>query len=347
MISRRPFLLCAVCALTLGLAAPTSAASSEPLRVVATFSILGDMVSRIGGGHIALTTLVGPGGDAHVYQPTPAAARAMSEAEVLVVNGLEFEGWLDRLVHASEFEGNRIVATVAIEALPFQEGDHEDNDEHGNEDHDGHARHDNDEHDDHAKHDEDKRESHGDRAGHEDHGHGAFDPHAWLSPRLAVAYVDAITAGLAVAQPKLAGAFYANRAAYVTEIEALDTEIRTLMAALPKDARTVVTSHDAFQYFGRDYELTFLAAQGLSTESEASAKDVAHLIRQMRAQNITAAFVENIADPRLLERIANETGAAIGGTLYPGALSGPDGPASTYLDMMRHNARTLASALGS
>ena len=117
------------------------------------------------------------------------------------------------------------------------------------------------------------------------------------------------------------------------------------MAALPADRRTVVTSHDAFQYFGRDYGLTFLAPQGLSTESEASAKDVARLIQQIRERGIRAVFVENVADPRLLERIADETGATIGGTLYPGALSGPDGPAPTYLDMMRHNATTLAQAL--
>jgi zinc/manganese transport system substrate-binding protein len=109
----------------------------------------------------------------------------------------------------------------------------------------------------------------------------------------------------------------------------------------------VVTSHDAFQYFGRDYGLTFLAPQGLSTESEASAKDVARLIEQMREEGISAVFVENITDARLLEQIARETGATIGGTLYPGALSGPDGPAPTYLDMMRHNATTLATALGS
>ena len=120
-----------------------------------------------------------------------------------------------------------------------------------------------------------------------------------------------------------------------------------MLAALPSARRTIVTSHDAFAYFGRDYGLTFLAPQGLSTDAEASAKDVARLIEQMRAERISAVFVESITDARLLEQIANETGATIGGTLYTGALSGPDGPAATYLDMMRHNATTLAQALGS
>ncbi len=141
--------------------------------------------------------------------------------------------------------------------------------------------------------------------------------------------------------------FYRNRAAYVAEIETLDAEIRNIVARVLADRRTIVTSHDAFQYFGRDYGLEFVAPQGLSTESEASAKDIVRLIRQIRELGIRAVFVENIADPRLLERIADETGAAIGGTLYPGALSGPDGPAPTYLDMMRHNAMTLAQALTS
>ena len=160
-------------------------------------------------------------------------------------------------------------------------------------------------------------------------------------------YVDNITAALAKAAPDKAGTFYENRAAYVAELEALDADIRAIIAQLPENRRTVVTSHDAFQYFGRDYGLTFLAPQGLSTESEASAKDVARLIERIRDDGITAVFIENITDSRLLEQIANETGATIGGTLYPGALSGPDGPAPTYLDMMRHNATTLAQALSS
>ena len=152
---------------------------------------------------------------------------------------------------------------------------------------------------------------------------------------------------LAKADPGNAGVFYRNREAYVAEIEALDSEIREILGKLPAGSRTVVTSHDAFRYFGRDYGLTFIAPQGLSTESEASAKDVAGLIQQIRDGGIRAVFIENIGDPRLLRRIADETGAAIGDTLYPGALSGSDGPAPTYLDMMRHNAMTLAQALSS
>ena len=317
MPSRRTLLTSAAALIALSLAAPAAAQSDAPIPVVATFSILGDMVERIGGEHVDVTTLVGPDGDAHVYQPTPAAARSVNEAAILVVNGLEFEGWLERLVEASGFDGARVVATDGIEPIAYED------------DHDHHHGHDHDHH------------------GHDHHHHGAFDPHAWQSLGNAVTYVDNITAALTQAAPENADTFQQNRAAYVAEIEALDAEIRAVLAGLPEARRTIVTSHDAFQYFGRDYGLTFLAPQGLSTESEASAQDVARLIERIRADGISAVFVENITDSRLLEQIANETGATIGGTLYPGALSGPEGPAPTYLDMMRHNATTLAQALSS
>ena len=323
---RRAFPNAVAAVLLLSFAAPAAAQPHGPIPVVATFSILGDMVKRIGGEHVAVTTLVGPDGDTHVYQPTPADARAVREARILVVNGLQFEGWLDRLIDASDFRGDRVAATDGIEPIAFDDG-------HGSDPHarDGEAGH-------------DKHAGDDDREGHD---HGALDPHAWQSLRNAVVYVDNIAAALAEADPANAGAYHRNREAYVDRLEALDAKIRELVARLPAAARTVVTSHDAFQYFGRDYGLTFIAPQGLSTESEASAKDVARLIRQIRERGIRAVFIENVADPRLLKRIADETGAAIGGTLYPGALSGPDGPAPTYLDMMRHNATTLAQALTS
>ena len=354
MPTRRALLTSATALLALSLAAPAIAQSERPIPVVATFSILGDMVKRIGGEHVAVTTLVGPDGDTHVYQPTPADARAVSEATVLVVNGLQFEGWLDRLIDASDFRGIRVVATDGIEPLAFDD-DHDDHAEETRHDHDrdehAEAGHD-DDHEEHAEaamrdHDEDHDDEPHAEAGHDHHHHGAFDPHAWQSLGHALAYVDNIAAALAKADPGNAGAFNRNRDAYAAEIEALDTEIRKIVAGLPAASRTVVTSHDAFRYFGRDYGLTFIAPQGLSTESEASAKDVVRLIQQIRDGGIRAVFIENIGDSRLLERIADETGATIGGTLYPGALSGPDGPAQTYLDMMRHNAMTLAQALAS
>ena len=349
MLARRALLISATALVAVSLAAPAIAEADKPTPVVATFSILGDMVKRIGGEHIAVTTLVGPDGDAHVYQPTPADARALSEAQILVVNGLQFEGWLDRLIDASDFDGMRVVATDGIEPIAFDD-DHDDeaHDEAGHaeeaghdDDHDDHADdgHD-DDHDAHAEaamrdHDDDHDDEAHAEADNDHHHHGAFDPHAWQSLGNAAAYVDNITAALAQADPANAADFYQNRAAYVAEIEALDAEIRAIVAALAADRRIVVTSHDAFQYFAGEYGLTFIAPQGLSTESEASAKDVARLIQQIREWGIRAVFIENIGDARLLRQIADETGAAIGGTLYPDALSdhGRSGA-----DLPRHDA---------
>ena len=297
--SRRSLLQSAAALVGMSLAAPASVWSRSPVPVVATFSILGDMVGRVGGDHVAVTTLVGADGDAHVYQPVPADARAVSQADILVFNGLAFEGWLDRLVEASDFDGIRVVAADGIEPIPFADG----------------------------------------------HGHGAFDPHAWQDLANAAVYVDNIAAVLATADPAHASAYERNRAAYMAEIEALDAELREIAARLPEDRRTVVTSHDAFGYFSEAYGLHFVAPHGVSTESEPSALDVAALIRQIREEGIRAIFIESITDSRLLKQIARETGAAIGGTLYSDSLSGPDGPASTYLDMMRYNAVTLARAL--
>ncbi|MEM1372805.1 MAG: zinc ABC transporter substrate-binding protein [Pseudomonadota bacterium] len=399
MSSRRTLLKSATALVAASMLTPGAAWADEPIPVVATFSILGDMVARIGGEHIALTTLVGPGGDAHVYQPTPQAAAAVAGAEVLFINGLEFEGWLERLAEAASFDGELIEATVGVDAIEFGEHDeHDDHAEHGHDDHDDHGAeevadddhdhdhdhdeekvaddHDDHDHDDHgaeevADDDHDHDHDHGeekvadddhdhdhgeemaskehDDHGHDDHAghdHGAFDPHAWQAIENAVIYVDNIAAGLAKVDPENASTYYANRAAYVAELEALETEIDAMMASIPEEKRTIVTSHDAFGYMGAHYGLTFEAPVGMSTESEASAADVAALITQIREEEISAVFVETITDNRLIEQIAAETGAVVGGTLYSDALSGPDGPASTYVDMMRHNAMTLSEALG-
>ena len=335
MTSLRFALKSATALAAFSLSFPLASWAEEPLPVVATFSILGDMVERIGGEHIALTTLVGPDGDAHVYQPTPKVARSVAEADVLFLNGLEFEGWLERLAEAASFGGAMVVATKGVVPIAFD--DHDDHADH--DDHDDHEKHD--DHDDHDEHDE--HDDHDDHAGHD---HGAFDPHAWQSLENAVIYANNIAAGLAQADPENAGDYYANRAAFITEVETLRADIGAMMKSLPADKRTVVTPHDAFGYFAATYDLTFVAPQGMSTDSEVSAADVAALITQIREESISAVFIESITDNRMMQQIANETGATIGGTLYSDALSAQSGPASTYLDMMRHNATTLFDVLG-
>lgn len=299
--------------LAAALALFTLPALAEPLKVVATFSILGDMVRQIGGDEVAVTTLVGPDGDAHVYEPTPADARALSAATLVVANGLGMEGWIDRLVKASGYKGPVIVTSTGVKPIAGEE----EHDEKGHEDH-GHG--------------------HG-------HDHGAHDPHAWQSVANAKIYADNILKGLVAAAPAKADALRANHAAYKGRLDALETEIKTALKPIPRKDRKIVTSHDAFGYYGKAYGVTFLAPVGLSTEAEASAGDIAKLIRQIKKEKIKAVFVETIADPRLLEQIARETGARIGGRVYSDALSPPDGPAATYIDMMRHNLGQFTKAL--
>jgi zinc/manganese transport system substrate-binding protein len=171
------------------------------------------------------------------------------------------------------------------------------------------------------------------------------DPHAWQSLVDGKIYVENIRDGLSAADPDGMPVYAANASRYVAAIDQLQAEIKANIGQLPPERRRIITSHDAFGYFGADYALQFMAPEGVSTESQASAKDVAKIIRQVRVNKIPAVFIENITDHRLLDQIARETGARIGGELYSDALSGPGGPAATYLDMVRHNVATLSAAL--
>jgi zinc/manganese transport system substrate-binding protein len=176
-------------------------------------------------------------------------------------------------------------------------------------------------------------------------GHIELDPHAWQSIVNAKIYAANIRDGLIAADPDGASTYRANADAYLSKLDKLEQEVETAIAKIPPEKRQIITTHDAFGYFGRAYGFRFIAPEGVSTETEASARDVAKIIRQIKAEKIPAVFLENVTDPRLLERIAAESGAKIGGTLYSDALSAPDGPAGTYIEMMRNNVRELSAAL--
>ncbi len=296
--------LLAVALFAVALAAP--ALAQDKLPVVASFSILGDFVKNVGGDRIALTTLVGPDGDAHVYSATPADAKNLATAKVVFVNGLGFEGWMDRLVNASGTKAPLVTVSRGIKTRRTEGG------------HEGHG-----------------------------HAHAETDPHAWQSVANAKIYVANIRDALVKADPPGRADYEANTKAYLEKLDALEKEIRSTVDRIAAARRRVITSHEAFAYFEAAYSIDFVAPQGVSTESEASARDVAKIIRQIRAQQIPAVFLENVSDARLVKRIADETGARIGGTLYSDALSKAGGPAATYIDMMRHNLRQLAEALGS
>jgi zinc/manganese transport system substrate-binding protein len=286
-----------------------ASAVAEPVKVVASFSILADVVRNVGGARVAVTALVGPDSDAHVYTPTPADAKSVAQADVVIVNGLGFEGWLDRLMKSAGRKAPYVVASKGLtpRKMPTEKES-------------GHAH------------------------GH-DHGKAGADPHAWQSVANVKVYVANIRDALIAADGAGAETYRAQATAYLAKLDALDAEVRAAVARVPVERRKVITTHDAFGYFADAYGLAFIAPQGVSTESEASARDVARIITQIRAQKIPAVFLENVNDPRLIKRIADETGAKIGGTLYSDALTRENGPAPTYIDLIRHNIKALTGAL--
>lgn len=281
------------------------AMADERLNVVATFSILGDLVKAAGRERVQVTVLVGPGGDAHVYAPTPSDAKKLAAAQLVVANGLGFEGWISRLVKASGSKATLMVASQGVKLRRIG-GAHVDRREHAAE----------------------------------------IDPHAWQSISNAKRYVLNIRDALIAADPQGKPVYEANAGAYLARLDALEAEVRETIAAIAPERRRVITSHDAFGYFQDAYGVAFIAPQGVSTDAEASAKDVARIIAQVRREKIPAVFLENVSDPRMIERIAAETGAKIGGILYSDALTSAAGDAPTYIDMMRHNVRELKKALG-
>jgi zinc/manganese transport system substrate-binding protein len=275
------------------------------LKVVATFSILGDFASNVGGDRVDVTTLVGPNGDVHVYTPTPADAQAIRNAGLVIINGFGLEGWLPRLVKSSGSNATTVVATHGIVPRKIAAGDMLSR----------------------------------------DRGAGAVDPHAWQSVANAEIYVANIRDAMVAADPANAATYRANASAYLARLETLDHDVRRALAPIPLERRKVISTHDAFGYFAAAYDITFVAPQGVSTETEASARDIAAIVTQIRNEKIPAIFLENVTDPRLMRQVASETGAAIGGTLYSDSLTKEDGEAPSYIEMVRHNIRTIASAL--
>jgi len=273
------------------------ALAQDKLKVLATFSILADFVRNVGGDRTEVAALVGSNNDAHVYAPAPADAKKVTDAKVVITNGLGFEGWMTRLVQASGSKAMIIVATKGI-AVRRAAG-----------------------------------------------GHGDSDPHAWQSAANANVYVANIRDALTAADPAGADAYRAHAAAYLARLDALDAEVKQAVAAIPADRRRVISTHDAFGYFQQAYGIEFIAPQGVSTEAEPSARDVARIITQIKRQKIPAVFLENITDPRLMQRIAQETGARIGGKLFSDALTEEGGEAPSYIEMMRHNIKQISLAL--
>jgi zinc/manganese transport system substrate-binding protein len=274
------------------------AQAAERLKLVATFSILADMASVIGGEDVTVTSLVPFDADAHVWEPRPADLRAVGDAGLLIENGLGLEGWMTRLPKAAGFRGQVVTAARDVIAHTVLEGKTP-----------------------------------------------VTDPHAWQDPANGVRYAKTIAAALASAFSAAAPAIEARATAYVAAIEDTDRWIAATIGAVPPSRRRILTSHDAFGYYCARYGIAIRAIQGISTEGEPSARDIATLIGQIRRENIRAIFVENMTSPRMAQAVARETGVTIGAPLYSDSLSPPGGPAPSYLAMLRHNTNLLAAAM--
>lgn len=305
-LSRRAVLRWSAAAVA-GVSGWTAGRTDAPLTVVASFSILGDWVRRVGGERVRVETLVGPESDAHVFQPSPADVRRVAAARLVLLIGWGFEGWMERLLRNAAYRGTVVRVTEGMEPLRA-------------------ARH-----DQHA---------------HGPHSHGDVDPHVWQDVTRARQAVLRIAQALCAVDAAGCEGYRAQAEAYVQQLEGLDQEIRAAWATIAPQQRKVVTSHDALGYYARAYGVQIWPVQGLSTDSQPSAAAVARLIRLVRREQVRAIFVERLADARLVEQIAREAGVRPSTVpLYVDSLSGPEGPAPDYVALMRHNTRAMVEAI--
>ncbi len=285
---------------------PAPLAAGEKLRVVATTSIVADVVANVGRDHIALTTLVPLGADPHSFQPTPQDMAALAKAHVVYANGAGLETFLESLMDSVDIAGRLVYVSDGIALL---QAEHEHEDEAG-----------------------DEREG--------------GDPHTWFDPNHVVVWVAKIRDTLSALDPANAPAYRANAQAYIARLEELDAWIRQQVAQIPPDNRRLVTDHTAFTYFAARYGFEQVGAifPGYSTLASPSAKELAALEDAIRAQGVKAVFVGKTVNPALAERVAQDTGVRLV-FLYTGSLGETGSPAATYLDMMRYNVSAIAEAL--
>ena len=290
-----------------GLLLAVTVHAADRLQVVATFSVLGDMLANVGGDRLDKKTIVGAGGDCELYQPTAADVATVAAARAVFLNDLneEFEPWLEALLKQAVFTGAKVVVTRNVRTLTAEEE-------------------------------------------HPISGRllpEAIDQHAWLDPRNGVIYVHNIAEALARLDPAGAAEYRAQAAAYTKQIEAVDDWARKEIAAVPGAKRRVLLSHDSLQYLAGAYGITLLSVNGWTNKSEPSAAELAKLVQQVRAAHVKSLFLDSITDPRTMQRIADETGAAIGGTLYGDSLSPAGGEADSYINMLRHDVTVLKAGM--
>ncbi|MET4447566.1 zinc/manganese transport system substrate-binding protein [Bradyrhizobium sp. GM2.2] len=285
----------------------STAGAEDRIKVVATFSVIGDMVANVAGDKVDLVTLVGPAGDTELFKPSLADGKNVAEAKIVFMNDLndQFEPWLEPLLKQVKFSGAKIVVSRGAKTHTSTE----------------------------------------ERAARSKHGEEEIDQHAWLDPKNGVIYVRNIATALAKSDPGNAAEYRARADAYIKELQAVDAWAKAEIAALPAAKRRVLASHDSLQYLAKAYGITLLSINGWTNNSEPSAAELARLTRQIQQEGIHALFLDSITDPRAMQQVAKETGASIGGTLYGDALSKPGEEADTYLKMLRHDVTALKAGM--
>ena len=284
-----------------------AANAADRIPVVATFSVIADMLGNVGGDRLDIKTIVGPGGDCELYQPTPADVATVAGSSAVFINDLneEFEPWIEPLLKQTDFHGAKVVVSRGVHTLTAEE--------------------------EHPVSGRQLPET--------------IDQHAWLDPRNGVIYVRNMAEALARLDPEGAAGYRSRAAAYTQNIQGVDDWARKEMGAVPAAKRRALASHDSLQYMASAYGITLLAVNGWTNKTEPSAEELAKLARQIRAAHVKALFLDSITDQRAIRRIADETGAMIGGTLYGDSLSPSPGEADTYIKMLRHDVSTLKAGM--
>jgi zinc/manganese transport system substrate-binding protein len=281
--------------------------ATERMPVVATFNIIADMLQNVGGDHIGVATIVGPGGDSELYQPTAADIGKVAAARAVFLNDLndEFEPWLEPLLRQARFKGEKVVVTRHVRTLTAEE-----------------------------EHPVSGRQL-----------PTAIDQHAWMDPQNGAIYVRNIVAALTRLDPDDSADYKARAAAYIRRIRAVDAWAKQQFASVPPAKRRVLTSHDSLEYITNVYGIVLLTVNGWTNKSEPSAEELAKLAQRIRAGRVKALFLDSVTDPRAMRRIADETGARIGGMLYGDSLSPKGGEADSYLNLLRHDVSTLKAGM--
>lgn len=265
--------------------------------VVATASMIWDMAKNIGGDHLDIKCIVPIGGDPHLYDPTPQDVKLIASAQLILKNGLTFEGWLNELIENSGTKAQDVLVTegiTPITSLTYK---------------------------------------------------NASDPHAWMNVQNAFQYIENIKTAFIELLPEQADAFEKNYQVYLQKLKDLDRYIAQEVNKIPQEKRILITSHDAFQYYGRKYGIRLEAIMGVSTDAEVQTSDITRLNQVIRSSKVPAVFIESTINPKLLKQLATDNDVAIGGELFADSIGDEESDAPTYIDMLKHNTDTIVKGL--